>query len=419
MGKDLLILFLSLFLLLSPLYGNWQASVGSSGLKVVPPRLNFGPLKGELSLNLIYVDEVFLPKPRGRLALNLPLGEKFTLVWGNLEGNPLIAPLYGSGFALAPHKGGGGEPLKGSYVEIGEGGNYMGGLSFTLPEVTLYLASFSQGVMVGGSWGHTLAGGLLLRGKGEAIDTTYTIPYRALPLARGGVAYLNYTKEGSLKTSLLLRLAFDERGGLGLSNLMFLEWNHPPFKFDYKRVELPPYLGAIKGVAYKTIEGPLRENVINLRCNLSLFSFSLNCTERLYQRPVYANKGQRHLLSLKGVVAYKDLTSLSLLYEWRHNRNKTTSDKWEITLFQKITLWGVDLEVEPTLTFSRELFFSGGVAVRWLREGGLQWGLSVRYNTRGATALISLSHQYDNFSMKGEWQSDGSLTLSFTIFQPS
>lgn len=417
MGKHLLILFLSLFLL-SPLHGNWQVSVGSSGLKIAPPPLNLGPLKGELSLNLIYVDEVLLPKPRGRLALNLPLSEKFTLVWGNLEGHPLLAPLYTIGLALAPHKGGGGEPLKGSYVEVGEGRNYMGGFSFTLPKVTLYLASFSQGVIVGGGWGNTLAGGLLLRGKGEERSTTFTIPYRALPLERGGVAYLSYTQEGTLKTSLLLRLALDERGGLGLSNLMFLEWNHPPFRVDYKRVELPPYLGAIKGMAYKTIEGPLRENVINLRCILPLFSFSLNCTERLYQRPVYANKGQRHLISLKGVVAYKDLTSLSLLYEWRHNRNKTTSDKWEVTLSQKISLWGVDLEVEPTLTFSTGPLFSGRLVVRWLRER-FKWGLSLRYNTRGATVLLSLSHQYDNFSIKGEWQSDGSLTLSFTIFQSS
>lgn len=417
MGKDFLILFISLFLLLAPLHGSWQGSVGTAGLKVIPPRLNFGPLRGELSLELLYGDEVPLPKPKGRVALNLPLSEKLTLVWGNLVGNSLIAPLYESGFSLAPHKGGGGEHLKGGYVEVGEGGDYMGGLSFIVPEVTLFLASFSQGVIVGGGWRETLTGGLLLRGKGEGVESTFTIPYRALPLERGGVAYLSYTQEESLKTSLLLRLAFDEIGGLGLTNLIFLEWNHPPFKADYKRVELPPYLGAIKGVAYKTVEGPLRENLINLRCNLSLFSFYLTLTERLYQRPVYANKGQRHLISLKGGVAYKDLTSLSLLYEWRHNRSMTSSAKWEITLSQKVSLWGVYLEVEPTFTFSKEFLFSGKLAVRW--QGSLQWGLTLRYTTRGATALISLSHQYDNYSIKGEWQSDGSLTLAFTISQSS
>lgn len=419
MGKELLILFFSLFLLLSPLHGSWQATLGSAGLKITPPRLNFGPLRGELSLELLYVDEIPTPKPRGRVALNLPLNEKLSLVWGNLVANSLIAPLYASGFSLSPSKGGGGKPLKGSYVEVGEGEEYMGGLSFSLPEATLYLASLSQGIMVGGGWGDILAGGLLLRGRGKAIDTTFTIPYRALPLKRGGVAYLSYTKGGFLKTALLLRLAFDGTGGLGLSNLIYLEWNHPPFKVDYKRVELPPYLGAIKGVAYKTVEGPLRENVINLGCNLALFSFSLNVTERLYQRPVYANKGQRQLISLKGVVAYRDISSLSLLYEWRHNRSMKSSDKWVVTLFQKVSLWGVDLEIEPTLTCSKELLFSGGLAVKWQREGSLQWGLSLRYNTRGATALISLSHQYDGYSIKGEWQSDGSLTLSFTISQSS
>lgn len=119
------------------------------------------------------------------------------------------------------------------------------------------------------------------------------------------------------------------------------------------------------------------------------------------------------------MVAYRDLSSLSLLYEWRHNRSMKSSDKWVVTLFQKVSLWGVDLEIEPTLTCSKELLFSGGLAVKWQREGSLQWGLSLRYNTRGVTALISLSHQYDGYSIKGEWQSDGSLTLSFTISQSS
>ncbi len=121
MGKELLILFFSLFLLLSPLHGSWQATLGSAGLKITPPRLNFGPLRGELSLELLYVDEIPTPKPRGRVALNLPLSEKLSLVWGNLVANSLIAPLYASGFSLSPSKGGGGKPLKGSYVEVGEG----------------------------------------------------------------------------------------------------------------------------------------------------------------------------------------------------------------------------------------------------------------------------------------------------------
>ncbi len=414
MGKRLLILFLTLFLLYSPLHSAWQASVGLAGLKITPPRLNFGPLRGELSLELLYVDESPLLKPKGAFVLNLPLSERLTLVWGNLERHPLIAPLYECDFSLSPHKGGGGKPLQGGYVEIGD---QMGSLSFTHSQITLFLASFSQGIIMGGGWGNALGGGLLLRGKGERHNTTFTIPYRALPLERGGVAYLSYTKEGSLKTSLLLRLAFDATGGVGLANLLLFEWNRSPFKVNFRRVELPPYLGSIKGVAYKTVEGPLRENVIKAECNLALFSFNLSFTERLYERPVYANKGQRHLVTIKGSVAFKDLTALSLLYEWRHNRSMTTGDKWEVTLSQKIDLWSVHLEVEPTLTFSKELLFSGRLAVRWQQEGGVQWGLSLRYNTRGANALLSLSQHYGNYSMKGEWQSSGGLTLSFTISQ--
>lgn len=417
MGKHLLLVILSFFTIVAPLSGSWQASVGSSSLKVVPPRLDYGPLKGGVALELAYQEEFPLLNFKGSLSLNLPLSEKLTLVWGNLEHNPLIAPLFERGFSLSPHKGGGGEPLKASYTQVGEAKNYMGGFSLVLPKVTLYGASFSEGVMVGGGWGETLAGGLLLKGRGDEFPTTFTIPYRALPIERGGVAYLNYTQGGDLKTSLLLRFAYCSVGGLGLSNLFVTEWSLPPFKVEYRRLELPPYLGAIKSLGYKTIEGPLRENVFNMGLTFTKLKIALTLTERLYERPIYADKGQRHLLSLKGVVAYSDLFSLSLLYEWRHNRSMRVSEKYELTWNQKITLWGVRLELEPILTYTKELLFSGRAVVKW--EGEVEWSFTLNHNSRGTNVTLSLSKRRGNYSIKGEWQSSGSLTLSFTIFQPT
>lgn len=405
---------LSLFILVAPLLGSWQVLVGTSSLKIVPPPLLFGPLKGEVSLELFYLDELPRLNHKGVLALNLPLSEKVSLVWGNLENNRLIAPLFERGFALSPHKGGGGESLKATYSEVGEA---MGGFSLLISNVTLYGASFSEGVVVGGGWGDTLSAALLLKGRGQKVPTTFTIPYRALPIERGGVAYLNYTKEGDLKISLLLRLAYDFVGGFGLSNLLSAVWSIPPFKVEYRRLELPPFLGAVNALAYRTIEGPLKENVLKLGVSFSKFNIALTFSERLYERPVYANKGQRHLLSLKGVISYSDLFALSLLYEWRHNRSMGVSEKYGLTWNQKLLLWGVSLELEPTITYTKELLFSGRVVVKWGEN--LAWNFSLSFNSRGTNAALSLAQRRDNYSIKGEWQSNGSLTLSFTIFQPT
>ncbi|MFA7370318.1 MAG: hypothetical protein WCY78_00165 [Sphaerochaetaceae bacterium] len=415
MGKRIICLTTALFITLLPLNALWKIertlSAKEDKILFSLPPLNYHFLEVNTSVMLaLRADEPPVITPKGEARMICNFTDSLSCALGNLRGNTYLAPLFTWGFALATPHSTGSPKLRATFCDQSD---FMAGLLWERGSALLYLATLPGGGVSAFKW-NDLSGALLLLVNNTKEERGLKIPYGALPLEKGAVTYLSYNRSG---ISLLLRLTYDYLGGFALSNVVCYDYASPFFKINFKRIELPLYLGAVGALAYKTEEGPLELCELSLTGNYRGFKLSFTGNDKLYRAPVYAQKGQRRVISLKGELSWRGEIALIGRYERRYNRSLSVSEKTQFIVNQALEFKGVDLKIEQTFTFREKCEPSGRLALNYKLTTQTNLTLNISYTMTEMKADVTVAKVGKNWRFKGQLNSVGALSLSLTIYQ--